>query len=245
MSQHDFNIENQLMPAARLDINNALEALATLSSGAAPPDTTKPNQLWMDEANGILKIRKTANDGWISLFRLDQALGSVDTLRPGDIVLTLGSSARPGTVKANGANLSRTAYPELFAEWGTSFGAGDGSTTFGTPDLRGLFPRFWDDGRGIDTGRAIGTDQAERLPPHAHRMPIGWDSSQGYGWRSSTDSGPIFGSELSAASVSRLTFSTVSAANGLVRIAYTDTGILSQSGELRPRNFSFLACIKY
>ncbi|NLR74201.1 hypothetical protein HF682_03415 [Leeia sp. IMCC25680] len=40
------------------------------------------------------------------------------------------------------------------------FGLGDGTTTFNLPDLRGEFMRGWDDGRGVDVGRAMGTGQA-------------------------------------------------------------------------------------
>mgnify|MGYP005813018645 CR=1 FL=1 len=43
-------------------------------------------------------------------------------------------------VWANGGALSRTAYPQLFAKWGTKFGAGDGSTTFNVPDMREVTP---------------------------------------------------------------------------------------------------------
>ena len=66
MSQHDFNIANQGFPATRADFNNALAALATLSSGDAEPSTTYPYQLWKDTLNDVLKIRNSANDAWES-----------------------------------------------------------------------------------------------------------------------------------------------------------------------------------
>jgi microcystin-dependent protein len=40
------------------------------------------------------------------------------------------------TTELDGSTLVRADYPDLFALWGTTFGAGDGSTTFGKPDLR-------------------------------------------------------------------------------------------------------------
>ena len=43
------------------------------------------------------------------------------------------------------------------------FGLGDGSSTFNLPDFRGLFLRAWDDSRGIDSSRAIGTSQKGSL----------------------------------------------------------------------------------
>ncbi|BFM16265.1 hypothetical protein R50073_24480 [Maricurvus nonylphenolicus] len=70
-----------------------------------------------------------------------------------------GSVTPPGYLRMNGAELSRDTYSDLFAAIGTLWGAGDGSTTFNIPEARGEFMRFWDDGRGIDSGRALGTWQ--------------------------------------------------------------------------------------
>lgn len=66
-------------------------------------------------------------------------------------------------VKANGAALSRTTYAWLFGKIGTAYGVGDGATTFNVPDLRGEFLRGLDDGRGVDTGRSLGSSQADAL----------------------------------------------------------------------------------
>lgn len=66
-------------------------------------------------------------------------------------------------IKANGAELSRTAYADLFAKIGTFWGAGDGSTTFNVPDFRGEFIRTWDDGRGVDAGRVFGSFQGDAI----------------------------------------------------------------------------------
>ncbi len=73
MAQHDFSIANQTFPATRADLNNALEALATLSSGATAPTTTYPDMLWYDTANNILKMRSEADDAWINIGYLDQS----------------------------------------------------------------------------------------------------------------------------------------------------------------------------
>ena len=73
-----------------------------------------------------------------------------------------------GYIKANGALLSRTAYAWLFGRIGTTYGAGDGSTTFAIPDLRGEFVRGLDDGRGVDSGRVIGSAQASQMQSHTH-----------------------------------------------------------------------------
>ena len=68
-----------------------------------------------------------------------------------------------GWLECNGAAISRTTYSDLFAVTGTVFGVGNGSTTFNIPDLRGYFPRGWDNGRGVDSGRAFGSTQTDAL----------------------------------------------------------------------------------
>ena len=72
MSQHDFNIANQGFPAFRSDLNNALGALASLSSGATAPTTTYANQLWYDTTANLLKMRNELDNAWITLGTLDQ-----------------------------------------------------------------------------------------------------------------------------------------------------------------------------
>ncbi|WP_342361408.1 tail fiber protein [Terrarubrum flagellatum] len=100
----------------------------------------------------------------------------------GALMIATGSVALPGTIKANGATLSRTAYADLWlwaqtsgnlaaseaAKTAGQYGPGNGTTTFSIPDLRGEFIRGWDDGKGIDSGRAIGSTQASQNLAHTH-----------------------------------------------------------------------------
>jgi hypothetical protein len=74
MSQHDFSIANQSFPNFRSDLNSALAALASMSSGATAPSSTYANQLWLDTAAdpSILKVRNADNDAWISVLELNQ-----------------------------------------------------------------------------------------------------------------------------------------------------------------------------
>jgi microcystin-dependent protein len=106
----------------------------------------------------------------------DAALGKVlgasgawvPTLPAGAIV-AFGMVAVPaGWLYCNGQTVSRTTYARLFTAIGTTFGAGDGTTTFVLPDLRGYFPRGFDDSRGVDTGRGFGSNQADELKAHVH-----------------------------------------------------------------------------
>ncbi|MEQ1143752.1 phage tail protein [Acinetobacter soli] len=58
-------------------------------------------------------------------------------------------------------------YPKLYAKLGTVYG-GNGTTTFGVPDYRGVVLRGLDDGRGLDPGRALGSYQEDLLKSHDH-----------------------------------------------------------------------------
>jgi len=70
MSQHDFEITNadaNTGLSMRAAINAALQALATLSSGATEPETPYAYQWWADTTSGYLKIRNATNTAWISI----------------------------------------------------------------------------------------------------------------------------------------------------------------------------------
>lgn len=83
------------------------------------------------------------------------------------------SAVPTGWLKCNGAAVSRTAYARLFTAIGTTYGEGNGSTTFNLPDDRGNFSRAWDDGRGIDSGRTLGSEQADAFRSHSHSASSG------------------------------------------------------------------------
>lgn len=138
----------------------------------------------------------------------------------GEVSFFARSTAPTGWLKANGAAVSRTAYADLFAAIGTTFGAGNGSTTFNLPDLRGEFIRGWDDSRGIDVGRAFGSFQADELKSHNHRVDF----------ESGEADGSWSGSDLRAR---------------LNAVEYSVNTSTVGGTETRPRNRALLACIKY
>jgi microcystin-dependent protein len=72
----------------------------------------------------------------------------------GSIISYAGISVPAGYLLCDGTAVSRTTYADLFAAIGTSWGAGDGSTTFNLPDLRGRFMRGVDNGSGNDPDAA-------------------------------------------------------------------------------------------
>lgn len=74
MSQHDMDVANGAGVVVRADINAALQALASLSSGASAPSPSFPCQLWADTATSRLKRRNAANSAWVDEGPLDAAL---------------------------------------------------------------------------------------------------------------------------------------------------------------------------
>lgn len=66
-----------------------------------------------------------------------------------------------GWLECDGSAVSRTTYAELFANIGTVFGVGDGSTTFNLPDYQGEFLRGYDSGATVDVDAASRTDRGD------------------------------------------------------------------------------------
>lgn len=147
---------------------------------------------------------------------------------PGDFKIISSPDAPAGFLKCNGAVISRTAYAVLFAAIGIRFGAGDGSTTFNLPDLRGEFVRGWDDSRGVDSGRTLGSTQGDAFQGHTHSTEVS-SSPNPYDMR------------LSGGSSLGLTDRTLS---GGIQ-AYSTYGTPRVASETRPRNIALMFCIKY
>jgi microcystin-dependent protein len=127
-----------------------------------------------------------------------------------------------GWIKANGAILDRTTYAALFSAIGTLYNTGgETGSQFRCADLRGEFIRGWSDGHTVDSGRALGSNQADdnKSHTHSHSMP-GIISANG---------GP-YGIYTSA---------NIYAVDSVALV-------ISGSGgpEARPRNVALLACIK-
>lgn len=125
-----------------------------------------------------------------------------------------------GYLKCDGAAVSRTTYVDLFNTLGTIYGSGNGTTTFNVPDMRGYFARGWDDGRGIDGGRAIGTLQDDEIKAHHHNL------------KTQTQ-------RISIHDISQELLGTSASAS--------DKGLMSDAGgsETRPKNIALPYYIKY
>lgn len=152
-----------------------------------------------------------------------------------------------GWLKANGAEVSRKTYANLFYAIGTTFGEGDGWSTFNLPDLRGEFLRGLDEGRGVDANRTLGDAQGGQILDHTHGLE---------GWTGKSESLVAKSAHLNSG------FGAAAITSGDGGTMYSDRpgqglnpsyrmigtmGVLDKTGagsENRPRNVALLACIK-
>lgn len=90
----------------------------------------------------------------------------------GMVISFANTSAPAGFLSCDGSAVSRTTYSDLFTAIGTTWGSGDGSTTFNVPDLRGGFLR----GAGSQTytrthdGGTVGQKTVDTIKDHGHRF---------------------------------------------------------------------------
>jgi len=121
----------------------------------------------------------------------------------GTILLWSTDTAPTAYILCDGAAISRTTFADLFAVIGTTYGVGDGSTTFNLPDMRGRLPLGQDDMGGTPADRVTdaqadalaGSLGAEKhtltvgqMPGHSHDPPSLFnnvactDAGSGFGW---------------------------------------------------------------
>lgn len=131
------------------------------------------------------------------------------------------NSVPAGWLAADGSAVSRTTYATLFSVIGTLGGAGDGSTTFNLPDLRGIFVR----GSGTQTlggvvySKSFGAKETDEFKSHTHEATN----------RSSTD----------GALAAVVTVGGTGIGAGTISLANTG------GAETRPANMALLYCIKF
>ena len=165
------------------DLTAANLGLATLASPSFTGTVTSAGDLTLT-GTGSIKLpvgttgqRPTPVTGD---FRFNSTEGRAEVYTGSEWVLLGGSvpvgsiywfgnlNAPSGYLPCNGAAISRSTYSDLFTAISTTHGSGDGSSTFNVPDLRGEFIRGLDGGRGIDSGRSIGTLQLDTFKKHDH-----------------------------------------------------------------------------
>lgn len=153
------------------------------------------------------------------------------------------SSAPTGYLIANGAAISRSTYSALFAAIGTTFGSGDGATTFNLPDMRNRMPVG--SGSGFSLGSVGGSADAvvvshthsatfsgNALPAHAHTLNVWAMGGGGTG-----------GGDLNTQATGYPT-NAVSAGTPSGTVSVASTGISAANANLPPY-IAMLACIKF
>ena len=136
MSQHDMTVDNGAGLAVRTSLNNALQALASQSSGASAPSPTFPCQLWGDTGTGRLRQRDSANTLWIDLGPLDSARPA-----PGSL-LNIRVFGTPGTftyTPTPGTNKVITGVQGACAASGGAPATGAGVSSLGAPGGAGAY----------------------------------------------------------------------------------------------------------
>jgi microcystin-dependent protein len=225
--------------------NDEVVTPAKLNSAATPVVALANNEV----------TTLTIADGAVTQAKLNSTVTLVPT---GAIMPFAMNTAPSGWLAANGSAVSRTAFAALFAAIGTTYGAGDGSTTFTLPDLRGYFVR----GSGTNSdGVAAGTfgaKQADGLISHTHSGTTGNDSpDHSHGVANfETNFDQVGGSRpISLGGVFNTDFTkgtgtgyySVNTAGASTRHQHDfTTSSQSPAGttETRPRNIAMLYCIK-
>ncbi|MCM0081767.1 phage tail protein [Geomonas sp. Red32] len=144
---------------------------------------------------------------------------------PGAVVGFAMPSVPSGWLFCDGRAVLRSQFSGLFAAIGTTYGAGDGASTFNLPDFRGEFVRGWDgsglSARGVDPGRAMGSWQGDQVGSHVHVV-----DHDLYYVQAGTRDTPVW------------------ANTGAQTHSPNNTSSFGGS-ETRPRNFPLMYCIKY
>ena len=157
-----FTSGNQVTADKLMDIANDASFITTAN------ETADGSTIEVDASGGYLKVKSlgiTSNelatdsvitakiqDGAVTAAKLDSA--AVSVLMPTSTILPYAGSAAPtGYFLCDGSAKSRTTYAGLFAIIGTTYGVGDGSTTFNIPDLRGRVIAGQDDMGGSSANR--------------------------------------------------------------------------------------------
>jgi len=204
----------------------ALQAASTVSSNLT---FTLPSA---DGSNG--QMLQTNGSGTLS-FTTVQGV-------PSGAVFCIAVATVPSDyLECNGAAVSRTTYSALFAVVGTAYGAGNGSSTFNLPDLRGEFVRGFDNGRGIDSGRSIATAQSDQNESHSHTASV-TDPGHNHSYtKTSTTQGVDTDSHGHDTSVAQ---GSTSPNTGSKTTGISVSNSSSGGTEARPRNIAMMYVIK-
>lgn len=176
-------------------------------------------------------------------------------LSVGSIIAFGGAATPTGWVLCDGSSISRSTYTELFGVLGTSWGEGDGMSTFNLPDLRGRFLRGVDSPNGQEARRdpdwrtrRIGSVQEDSTRSHSHRAgnmiaqinPSGGEVPLNTGSQNWVARKCLKGIRAAAPDDGNDQMNS-----GVVVSGNTSTDILLRDGETRPENCAVNFIIKH
>jgi microcystin-dependent protein len=133
-------------------LSNSVTGTGSMVLSASPTFTGSPLTPTQSPSSNNTTIASTAY--------VDAGIAAITTVPTGTVLPYAGSTTAPtGFLMANGQAVSRSTYSALFAVTSTTFGVGDGSTTFNVPDLRGRAV-FGDDSMGSTAANRLGSNSS-------------------------------------------------------------------------------------
>jgi uncharacterized protein (DUF2345 family) len=130
-------------------LDNEIEGLDVYVTGRSNIITTSLDDTNITSTTGDINL--SATNSAVNINTPTIYLNAPDIVAPptssftfiptGTVIMKVTSGVPDGYLYCNGGTISRTTYARLYAEIGTTYGAGDGSTTFGKPDFRACFIR--------------------------------------------------------------------------------------------------------
>ncbi len=150
--------------------DTGLDNMTSLEAGVFTGESTAL-RLWFDDGtNGNQQLSPDH-----SLTSVPYAMTASNGVPVGTVVSTVLTTAPSGWLLCDGSAVSRTTYADLFAGIGTTYGSGDGSTTFNLPDMRGRVAM----GAGTGTGGgASGNGKPTGGSALSARSPGDWGGAQ-------------------------------------------------------------------
>ena len=169
------------------------------------------------------------------------AWGEIANGVPAGSVFSYASTTPPtGYLECNGAAVSRSTYASLFSAISTTWGVGDGSSTFNLPDLRGQFVRGWDNSAGVDSGRSFASSQTDQNKQHTHSV-----TDPGHQHNTSVTNSDLF----PATGAKTISFGGAGgypATTFTMSDATTGISLVNQGGtEVRVKNYALMYVIKF
>jgi microcystin-dependent protein len=216
--------------AAKMPVGTTLQRPSVPQFGDTRGNTDSSSMEWFNGVSwSALNVASAAQVSFVpfggisatnvqaAIQELDSEKAPLSAVTPAGAIMDFAMNAAPtGWLACDGALVSRATYAALFAAIGTTWGAGDGSTTFQLPDMRGYFRRGVGTNSDGTAAGAFAAKQVDELKSHFHNMgTLRNDATTGSGV-------PILGLDIGGVT----------------------TAIDGGGAETRPKNIAVLTCIK-